>query len=165
MTRTQTILTVLAAMAAGCHEPKSEPVELAGPPPAAVSTAAQPAPEAPPEPATPPPLEPALDSAPASEPADAGLSEEARHAILLRAEKLLKERHKIGQQQNAAKCLDGSLRESGNCPKGPPRAKVIANRKAWKELLGELGDDPEVPDLKRRWRDTTIEGRYKRKYE
>jgi hypothetical protein len=126
-----------------------------------------PKPVRPPEPAPPPTPEPAGDagSANATADADAGsLPEEARHALLLRAEKLLKARHKIGQQQNAAKCLDSTLRETGNCPKGPPRAVVVANRKAWKALLAELGDDPEVPDLERRWRATTIEGRYKPKY-
>lgn len=146
MIRAHTTLAVLSLALVACSDPATETTAPKPPAP-------QVAPAEPPAPKTP------------LEPVDAGaLSEEARHALLLRAEELLKERFKIGQQQNAAKCLDGDLRESGRCPKGPPPAKVAKNRKAWKALLEELGDDPEVPDLKRRWRDTTIEGRYKRKY-
>jgi hypothetical protein len=157
MNRRHATLAVLASMLAGCGDPATAPAVPATPTPH-VAPAESPTPET--------LLEPAADAGAATAAADAGtLSENARHELLLRAEVLLEERHKIGQLQNAAKCLDGDLRESGRCPKGPPPAKVAKNRKAWKELLTELSDDPEVPDLQRRWRATTLEGKYKPKYE
>jgi hypothetical protein len=149
---------------AGCSEPVNEPTEPQPTTPQ-VAPVERPPPEPSPEPAPPPTPEPETDVGVETDSGDAGaLSEKARHELLLRAEELLKERFKIGQQQNAAKCLGRTKHSKESCPKGPPRAKVIENRKAWKALLAELGDDPEVKDLKRRFRATTIEGRYKPKY-